>query len=163
MTMTIERFCDKHYACENGREWALSCGATTMQELWTHKDLKHEWRLWIAMKPGVFSDRDLRLFGCWCVRQVWHLLTDERSRKAVEIAELFADGKASQAELDAAWAAAWDDAGAAESARAAATAAARSAAWVAGAAWDAARSAAWSAVRDAQDIRLLELTPNFEE
>ena len=75
-----------------------------------------------------------RLFGVWCARQVQHLMTDERSIAALDVAERHANGYATDDELaaarDAARDAAWD----------AARAAARAAAW------DAARDAA----RDAQ-------------
>jgi len=112
--MKIETFCEKYGACAEGREWAMAHGAT-MQEIWERPDLKPEWRIWVATRPGVLDDRTLRLFACWCVRQVWHLLTDERSRNAVEVAERYADGKATKEELAAAWAAATDAAWAAQS------------------------------------------------
>jgi hypothetical protein len=52
------------------------------------------------------SHRRLRLFACACVRHVWHLLQDERSRRAVETAERYADGLATEEELRSAGAAA---------------------------------------------------------
>jgi hypothetical protein len=77
-----------------------------MAEVWQRADLRHEWRLWIATQPKVLDDKTLRLFACWCTRQIWHLITDERSQNAVEVAELYAIGKATNDELTAALAAA---------------------------------------------------------
>ncbi len=42
------------------------------------------------------SERKLRLFAWGCSRHIWPLLMDERSRKAVEFGELYADGSISR-------------------------------------------------------------------
>ena len=88
---------------------------------------------------------EVRLFAVRCVRQIQHLISDERSLNALDVSEMYAVGNATDEELaaarDAAWAA-WEAARAAERA---AWEAARAAAW---AAWEAARAAAWAAQRE---------------
>lgn len=90
-----------------------------------------------------------RLFAVWCVRQIPHLMRDPRSIAALDVAERHANNEATDAELSAARAAAWDVARAAarDAAWAAAWAAARAAAR--DAAWNAARAVARAVARDA--------------
>ncbi len=147
--MTIQQFCHLHRACKDGREWALA-NCASMQDAWN--TIKLEWLLWIATRPGVLTDRELRLFAVWSARQVQHLMTDPRSVQAMDTAERFANGNATEEELSASWAAAQRAAGAA--AGAASWAAARDASWTAAgaaswAAQDAAGAASWAAAQDA--------------
>ena len=100
--------------------------------------------LW-ACRTVPEHDREWRLFAVWCARQVQHLMTNQRSHDAINVAERFALGAATKNELDAARDAAWSavrDA-ARDVAWSAAWSAALAAAW--DVAWDAARGAAWSA------------------
>jgi len=162
-TMKTKDFLNKHDACTGGAKWALSISAS-MADVWDAmiKQDRHEWLVWTATRPGVFSDSTLRKLACRFVREtplsdgrrVWDLLKDERSRRTVEVAELYANGKATDGELQAAYAAA-DAAYAAAraAARVAAHAAARDAAYgatdAAYGATDAAHAAARAAARAA--------------
>lgn len=99
------------------------------------------------------SERKLRLFACACCRLVWDLLTDGRSRHAVETAERFADSTAGFVDLLAArppaGQAIWTltNAAARNAARAAADTA-RCGGFSGGTAWDAAMHASNVLTRD---------------
>src|SRR5262249_12444182 len=54
----------------------------------------------LTLLPDTTSGRRYRLFAAAVCTRVWHLLTDERSRAAVEAVAAYADGHLSEAELD---------------------------------------------------------------
>jgi len=95
----------------------------TIIDLLNRDDIPAQDRIWAACH--ILDDKTLRLFAVYCARDVQHLMNDKRSLNALDVAEKYAIGQATDDELDAARAAAWD----------AAMAAARAAAWAA--AWDA--------------------------
>jgi len=94
----IADFCNTYNACSDGRDWALNSCAS-MHEVWLKS--QPDWLVWVATRQGVLPEKDLRLFACWCVRQVWHLLTDDRSKNAVIVAEKYAVGEATEADFAA--------------------------------------------------------------
>ena len=53
-------------------------------------------------------NRVWRLYTIWCARQVQYLMIDQRSLDALDVAERYANGQATDKELSAAWAAAKD-------------------------------------------------------
>lgn len=48
--------------------------------------------------PGC--ERDARMFAIWCARQVEHMIKDKRSLDALDVAERFADGDATEGEVE---------------------------------------------------------------
>ena len=86
-----------------GRESAVCIGLTTAAD-W-HNCGDPEPLLQILGDKG--SNRKWRLFAVACCRRIEHLIADERSRRAVEVARRFADGEATEAEVEIARAAAY--------------------------------------------------------
>jgi len=145
----LEKFLKKNDSCQAGCEWALSTGATSCAEIWARSDLRLEWRVWMATRPGVLDHKTLVRFAVFCARQIWDKLKDERSKNAILIIEKWLAGEATLAEVKVAAYAAYAAAGAADAARAAY--AADAAAYAA----DAARAA--RAARAAQNGRLTQM------
>lgn len=142
-TPTPEEFCEKTKPCEEGQTYVLAQATTA--EAWDNCP-RADWLLWALGKLEVKVERKtLRLFAVWCARntplpngrKTGELLKDPRSLAALEVAERYAHGNATDNELRAAWAAALVSAG--DAARAAAEAAE----------WPAARYAAEDAAEDA--------------
>ena len=153
MTTTLNRIwaCNP---CDEGKKRALEAAgkAAPDDEPITYQQIIEavglEDALWCCKAEPRYN-REWRLFAVWCARQVQHLMADERSIAALDMAERYANGEATDEELAAARAAA----------RAAASAAASDAARAASS--DAAWAAAWAAQRNAfiQLVATGELPP----
>ena len=143
-----------HSPCENGwKKLLINLGKTKADDeplaLTTILESNGlEDALW-CLRAVDGHQREMRLYAVECARSVQHLMTDKRSLDALDAAEHFANGKATQQELDAAKDAAMDAAWAATGA------AARYAAWDAAraATWDAAWVATWDAAWAAGDAQ----------
>lgn len=72
----------------------------------THKTVFPEARL--LKKVSTWNNKTARLFAADCAEHVLHLNPDPRCEKAIAMARRFAQGKATQTQLAAAWAAARD-------------------------------------------------------
>jgi hypothetical protein len=104
LTLNPKEFCTAISACDDGREFALR--HATMAEVWDACP-RLDWLLWIVRKVDRMpDDRTLRLFAVWCARHTplgdgrvtGDLLTDPRLRAALDVAERFADGQATEDE-----------------------------------------------------------------
>lgn len=64
--LSIAEFCERHGACEEGRQWAVIY-CRTMQDVW--QTARPDWLLWVASRPGVLSAETLRQFLTWALTQ----------------------------------------------------------------------------------------------
>ena len=105
-------------ACAEVRAFAETCA--DLETVWNACD-RSDWMIWLLRRLKYDDAKVYRLYACWCVRntpladgrKVWDLLTDPRSRAAVEVAERYAVGEATLAELNEARSAAYATADAA--------------------------------------------------
>lgn len=113
--------------CDEALKWLAD--QPDLSTAWQQCD-RGNWMLWLLEQPEYWYDDAsvMRRLACRFAREVWHLMRDERSKTAVEVAERYAEDRATEAELDAA--------------EAAAVAAADAAAWSGS---RSAEAAAWSA------------------
>ena len=139
-------------ACGDGVAWA---GDKTLREAWRTCP-RPDWLLWALNAADLLDPMKNRRFACRCVRAVWNLLTDPRSRSAVETAERFCDGKATQEELGAVEADAWNSIWRSD-AWAASAAALETTRGAGSFARGAARYSVWDAARNAQADILVSL------
>ena len=133
--MTIVDFCDRHSACQPGREWALQ-NCQTLGDVWA--TARPKWLVWVATRPGVLSHRDLVRLALYSAKSCESHVTDCRSREAIAVVERLLSGTADKSEAESAACAACSAACAAESAACAArsaSCAARSASYARFAAW----------------------------
>ena len=126
-------------ACEDAVSW-VQTNNYELPEAWANCK-RSDWMLWLLEQIDYKDDKLFRLIAVDCARQVQHLMKDERSIAALDVAERYAHGNATYEELAAAMAAAMD----------AAWAAARDAAW----------AAAWDAAWDAQSDIIRKHIPNI--
>jgi len=123
--ITPIEFCEKFKPCPEGLVFVQK--HETLAEAWEQCH-RPNWMLWsLECIAHPRDHKNLRLFAIWCAKNTptadggttEKLITDPRSIAALDIAERFANGNATESELAAAR----------DAAQAAASATARSAAW----------------------------------
>lgn len=133
-------------ACGDASVWAEG---KTWKEIYEtcHRG---DWLLWLFKRTNRGDLKALTLAKAYCANTVRHLMKDERSIKAVDVAISFGEGNATRDELNAAAITAYDAAYAAADASAAYAAYAASAAssYAYAAAYSSAANAAYAASAD---------------
>jgi hypothetical protein len=80
-----------------------------MKEEWLKSNAPKKMLSYLKRRKRLMAkSRKLQLFACGCCRQIWQLLKDKRSRRAVEITEQFVDKRTTAGEHSVAANAAWD-------------------------------------------------------
>ena len=85
------------------KEAILFCENKTLEQAW-NKCKRGDWMLWLAFKMkrkrGWSNIKQITLAKVRCARLVQHLMKDQRSLDALDVAEKYALGKATRKELN---------------------------------------------------------------
>lgn len=100
MTNTLKKFLEEHYACEQGHKDLYDFAKDLTLEQFFKKCERGDWILCLFQKTNPESLKELTLAKGHCANTVRHLMRDERSVKAVDVAIAFGEGKATKKELD---------------------------------------------------------------
>jgi hypothetical protein len=94
----MKELLEKLRACYTAREWAIG---KSWQEVYRtcHRG---DWLLWLHFRTNPKDMKIRTLVKGHCANTVRHLMQDDRSRKAVDAAISFGEGKITKKELDAA-------------------------------------------------------------
>lgn len=103
--MNVKEFCRKHNACYTGSKFALKFA--TMKDVWDalmrgEPDKKNArcWALWIISRDGVLSKMERVELSVRFTERVKHLMKDQRSIDALEVAKRYSEGNATDEELE---------------------------------------------------------------
>jgi hypothetical protein len=138
---TLKEFLKKHNACEDGYLFAKDF---TLEQFLNNCE-RGDWILWLFARSNPRNKELRTLIAGHCANTVRHLMENERSKEAVDMAIKYGEGKATRKQLDDAYAAAYAAYAAADAANAAANAADAAAATTAAAAATTAAAAAANA------------------
>lgn len=103
--MNVKEFCRKHNACHTGSKFALKFA--TMKDVWDalmrgepDKKTARCWALWIISRDGVLSKMERVELSVRFAERVKHLMKDQRSIDALEVSKRYAEGNATDEELE---------------------------------------------------------------
>jgi len=99
---TLEKFLKDNNACKDVYDFAKNL---TLEQFLNTCD-RGDWILWLFEKSNPESSKEITLAKAHCANTVRHLMKDE-SKKAVDVAIAFGNGKATREELNAAASAAF--------------------------------------------------------
>lgn len=91
----LKEFLEQHNACKDCYEFAKDL---TLEQF-VNTCERGDWILWLFARMNEDSLRELTLAKGHCANTVRHLMKDERSTKAVDVAIAFGEGRATIEEL----------------------------------------------------------------